>query len=234
MTDVDEDQRGQLEIWSDVACPWCYMGRRNLQIALDDIDEVDRPAIRWRAFQLDPSLPEGGVDRDAYFAAKFPEPGMIEDAQERLTLLGEDVGIQYRFDRQRTIANTHLAHRFIAAARRSGLDDPVVEALFVANFERGIDIGNADALEQVVAEALGDAAVAASIRAAAEQDDELRLSVDEDIALARELEITGVPCFVADRRIAVPGAVPPNVLAQLIERASTDRRDAQDRADDAG
>jgi predicted DsbA family dithiol-disulfide isomerase len=220
---MSDDERVQLEVWSDVACPWCFIGRRNLQIALADVEEHLQPDVSWRAFQLDPTIPADGVDAEPYFAAKFPNQDTFDEAHERLQVLGEDVGIQFRFDRRRTIANTHLAQRVIVAARAAELDEQILDALFSANFERGIDIGDPEAIQEVIAEAIGHPELAAKLVTAAREEPTLRALVDREIALARELGITGVPCFVADRRIAVPGAVPPPVLAQLIERAAADR-----------
>jgi predicted DsbA family dithiol-disulfide isomerase len=219
------DDVTRLEVWSDVACPWCYVGRRNLQVAIADLDGPDRPRVAWRAYQLDPTIPDGGEDAQAYFARRFgPDLARLEEGRERLVALGEEVGIAFRFDRQRVVANTHLAHRVLAACDDTGDREAVLDAIFAANFERGIDIGDAHALRDVVAEALGgDEALAAQLVARAGEDGSLRERVDADIAEARELGITGVPCFVADRAIAVPGAVPPPVLGQLLAEAAARR-----------
>jgi predicted DsbA family dithiol-disulfide isomerase len=222
------DTRVQLEVWSDVACPWCYVGRRNLGVALADIEEHERPAVTWRAFQLDPTIPAEGVDADAYFAQRFgADLPRLEESRERLVAMGEELGIQFRFDRQRVVPNTHLAHRVLAAADLHDEREPLLDALFEAYFERGIDIGDVDALRELVAEQLADEQLAARIMELAITDPTRTARVDEDIAMARALAITGVPCFVADRKIAVPGAVPPPVLAQLLAEAR-ERVDAGD------
>lgn len=216
-----------LEVWSDIVCPWCYVGHRNLAIALQDMEAHERPRVTWRAFQLDPMTHGDGEDAQAYFERRFGDDmARLEESRERLVALGEEVGIDFRFDRQRVVPNTHLAHRVVAAAALHDEDEPVLEALFSAYFERGVDIGSPQHLLDVVTEQLGDAALAARILELAVTDESRTRRVDEDIALARQLGITGVPCFVADRRIAIPGAVPPPVLAQLIAEAAGRLEDA--------
>jgi len=222
-----EDQpRVQLEVWSDVACPWCYLGRRNLGVALADLDERERPEGTWRAFQLDPTVPADGAEAEGYFAARFgADLPKLEESRERLVAMGEELGIEFRFDRQRVVPNTLLAHRVLAAANRHGEREIVMDAIFAAYFEQGVDIGDPAHLQAVVAGVLEDDELAAEMLEEAQRDPVLAASVDYDIATARQLEITGVPCFVADRAIAVPGAVPPPVLAQLIAEATARRDD---------
>ena len=226
MTEIEQSTRVQLEVWSDVACPWCFVGRRNLGVALADLEEHERPDVTWRAFQLDPTIPADGVDAQAYFEVRFgADMSKFEAAREQLVAIGEELGIDFRFDRQRTVPNTHLAHRVLAAAGRHGDRVPLMDAIFSAYFERGIDIAAPEHLLELVTEQLADADVAATILSEAQHDPTIAGAVDADIAMAAELGITGVPCFVADRRIAVPGAVPPPVLAQLLAEAN-------ERADD--
>ena len=223
--DTHDPTRTQLEVWSDVACPWCFVGRRNLQVAIADLDEPDRPQVTWRAFQLDPTLPDDGVDAETYLAARFGNDlARFEQAREQLVAIGEELGIAFRFDRQRTFSNTHLAHRLLAAADDDGEREPLLDELLAAHFERGLDLGDVDGLRDAAERALGDADLAASMVERAHDDASLADRVDADIRLARELGITGVPCFVADRAIAVPGAVPPTVLGQLLAEAAERRR----------
>ena len=226
-TTPDTIARVQLEVWSDIACPWCYVGRRNLSVAIADLEEHDRPEVQWRAYQLDPTIPADGVETEAYFTQRFgADRSRFDESRERLTAMGEELGIAFRWDRQRVIANTRLAHRVLAAAEPHGLREEVMDALFAANFERGIDIGDEAALRELVAEV--DADLADELVDAAVQDPSFDALVASEIDLGRELGITGVPCFVADRAIAVPGAVPPPVLAQLLAEAASRRAAAGD------
>jgi predicted DsbA family dithiol-disulfide isomerase len=221
------DTRVQLEVWSDVACPWCYVGRRNLAVAIADMEEAERPVVHWRAFQLDPTVPADGIDADTYFAQRFgADMARFEESRERLVAIGEELGIDFRWDRQRVVPNTHLAHRVLAAAEAHGERDALLDAVFGAYFERGIDIGSVDALRELVVDHLRDEQLAELLMTSAIEDERMTRRVDEDIATARQLGITGVPCFVADRAIAVPGAVPPPMLAQLLAEAVARREDA--------
>ena len=220
MTTTDDTaSRVQLEVWSDVACPWCYVGRRNLAVALQDLEEDARPDVEWKAFQLDPTIPIEGTEREAYFLAKFGDAVRIEEMHERLVHIGEEVGIEFRFDRQRTIPNTFRAHRLVKAAARHGMQEPVLDALFAANFEQGIDIADPDRLRELVLVAVADPELAARVIWDAERDEEITSAVATDIAEAQQLGITGVPAFVADRALVVPGAVPPTGLAQFLGEA---------------
>jgi predicted DsbA family dithiol-disulfide isomerase len=221
--------RVQLEVWSDVACPWCYVGRRNLGSALADLEEHERPEVHWRAFQLDPTISADGVEAEAYFAQRFgADLSKFDESRERLTAMGEELGIDFRWDRQRVVPNTHLAHRVLAAAEAHGEREPLLDAIFSAYFERGIDIGSVDALRELVVEQLVDVDLAELLMKSAIEDERMARRVDEDIVMARQLGITGVPCFVADRAIAVPGAVPAPVLAQLLAEAVARRDEGAD------
>lgn len=230
MTTFDEtDTRVQLEVWSDIACPWCYVGRRNLAVALADLDERERPDVTWRAFLLDPNVPEDGVDNDTYFAERFGDRlPQIREGQERLQLLGEELGIDFRFDRQRIRPNTLRAHRVIAAAKRHDAVEPILDELFSAYFERGVDIGDEARLREVVLDAVSDPELAARISDDAERDESLEAQVADDITTAQGLGISGVPCFVADRAMAVPGAVPPDGLAKFLAEAAARHEHAHD------
>jgi predicted DsbA family dithiol-disulfide isomerase len=223
-TTGETDTRVQLEVWADIVCPWCYVGRRNLAVALADIDERERPDVTWRAFLLDPNVPEEGVDSETYYAERFGDRlPQIKEGQERLVMLGEELGIEFRFDRQRVRPNSLRAHRVIAAAKRHGVVEPVMDEIYAAHFERGVDIGDPARLRDVVLAAVGDAELAAHISDDAETDVELADQVADDITTAQELGISGVPCFVADRAMAVPGAVPPDGLAKFLAEAASRR-----------
>lgn len=229
--------RVNLEIWSDVACPWCYVGLRNLRTTLAAIDADDRPIVAWRAFQLDATIPVEGVDADEHYVRKFGSRERIQQMHERLIAVGEEVGIEFRFDRMRRVSNTLRAHRLMAAAQRIGLGDSMIEALFSANFEHRVDIGDVERLAEIADDVALDASQAEQmLRAAglcvgtdgepAKADGEIVDQVDDDLQTAVRLGISSVPCFVANRSIAVPGAVPPPVLMQLLVEAAERQTDA--------
>lgn len=209
-----------LEVWSDVACPWCFVGRRNLAIAVADLEPHERPAIVWRAFQIDPLIPVDGVERDVYFRARFGEDlEGFDSMQARITGLGLEVGISFRFDRQRVVPNTNLAHRVIKAGAAHGLYEQIMDALFSAYFEQGVDIGNEQIIRAILEEV--DSSSMQDIMGSALTDEEIAEQVKQDMIDARELGVTGVPSFVANRVIVAPGAVPPPVLASMIVEANS-------------
>ena len=128
-----------IDIVSDVVCPWCYLGKVQLEEA---IRLYGAPVItRWHPFQLDPTIPQGGVDRKAYMAKKFPDPSYLKEAHERLIALGIQRGLNFRFENIEKSPNTLDAHRLIYWAGLEGRQSEIVTMLFKAYFEEGFDIG---------------------------------------------------------------------------------------------
>ncbi|MEX1288606.1 MAG: DsbA family oxidoreductase, partial [Acidimicrobiia bacterium] len=197
---------------SDVACPWCFIGSRHLATALD-ASEIP-VAVRWRAFQLDPTLGYEGVPAAERLAAKFGDEAVYRSAAARVTDIGAAVGIDFDTDSQ-IATNTGRAHQLVAAADEEDLADEMVAALFSAYFEQGRHIGDPAILTEVAtAVGLDDAATVVDDVLA----DRWAESVAADVADAADLGIRGVPTFVAERRVAVSGAVPPETLGVLFER----------------
>jgi predicted DsbA family dithiol-disulfide isomerase len=198
-----------LDVWSDVVCPFCFIGRRRLDRALAE-EPPGSVDVRWRAFQLNPDVPPEGVDEVAYLAQRFGSEADVRAAHERVRAMGADVGIEFkRFDVPgRRIPNTLLAHRAIKLAERDGAADAAVEACFAAHFEDALDLGDPDVVAQVtgVDRALLDTDVAVA-------------EVQADLRGAAERGIHGVPCFVAEDRIAVSGAHDTSVLRRLFAAA---------------
>lgn len=211
-----------VEVWSDVACPWCYIGKRRFAEALSAFPQRAHVDVVWRSFQLSPDTPRGPGRPEAQALAEMK--GIpLESVQQmfaHVTAVAEGVGLRYDFDRVLAF-NSYDAHRLTHLAREVGgaaLADRTVELLFSAHFERGVDLGLDASLVGVAREAgfaaagYDDEAVAAFLAG-----DEQSQSVDADIATARELGVSGVPFFVVDRRYAVSGAQPTEVFAQLLE-----------------
>ena len=205
----------QLEVWSDVACPWCYIGKRRLEAALARFEHRDEVSVTWRSFELDPQAPaEGPRDRDEHLAAKY---GMtIEQARathERMTALAAGEGIDFRFDRAR-LANSFDAHRVLQLAAAHGIQAEMKERLMRAHFTDGELISDRATLARLAAEAGLPEDEARDTLAG----DRFAAEVREDEATAARLGIRGVPFFVADRALAVSGAQPPEVLGELLRR----------------
>jgi predicted DsbA family dithiol-disulfide isomerase len=202
-----------IDVYSDVVCPWCYLGKRRLERALGMISGRTLQ-VSWRPFRLDPTIPPEGIDRATYITRKFGDAAAIEPAHQRLAAMGRAEGIDYRFDRIARAPNTVDAHRLVRWAGEAGLQESVVERLFAAYFTEGRDVGDRAVLSAIAAEAgMGDDVEG---RLAGDEDRELVLA---EIDSAYRMGITGVPCFVVDRRLGVMGAQMPEAILDAIRQA---------------
>ena len=205
-----------VEIWSDVVCPWCYIGKRRFEAALERFGHADEVTVMWRSFELDqeaPKVAEGTATER--LAAKY---GMsLERAQQlhaEMTERAAEEGLDFRFDLARG-GNTFDAHRLIHLAATYGHQAAAKERLMRAYFTEGEPIADPETLIRVVAEVGVDPVEARDVL----QTDRFAEDVREDELLASQLGIQGVPFFVLDRRYGVSGAQPPEVLVQALERA---------------
>jgi predicted DsbA family dithiol-disulfide isomerase len=208
-----------LDVFADIACPWCLIGRRRLQRAL----EAEAPGsvlVRHRAFQLQPDLPPQGEPMRAFFAAKFGSWERAEAMFARVREEGAGEGIAFAFEAMPKAPNTVLAHRAVALAGEQGAQDAALEALYLATFTEGLDITDPAVVTARLARAgvPDPAALRAGLDAGAGLD-----AVAADLRLASQLGVTAVPLFVADERWAVPGAQAPEVLRGLVDHARLQR-----------
>ena len=205
----------QVEIWSDVVCPWCYIGKRRFEAALARFAHADDVEVRWRSFELDPSAPRvRQIAMADHLAGKYGMPRSEAEAmQERITALAAEEGLVYRFDRAR-LGNTFAAHRLLHLAAEHGVQGQTKERLMAAAFTEGEPIGDPATLIRLAGEVGLDAAKVAEVL----DSDAYADAVRADEADARALGISGVPCFTVDRRIGVSGAQPAEVLARLLEQ----------------
>lgn len=208
-----------VDVWSDVICPWCYIGKRNLEAALAQFDHADQVEVRWHSFELDPRAPrDEATDLAASLASKYgtDRAGALA-MMDRVATVAEGVGLHYRFDLARRV-NTFDAHRVIHLAERQGgaaLQGAVKERLLAAYFVEGGDLSDHSTLEGLAAEAGLDAGAVAAMLASDELTDDVR----SDEARAHELGISGVPFFLVEGAAGVSGAQPPERLLQMLERA---------------
>jgi predicted DsbA family dithiol-disulfide isomerase len=207
----------RLDIVSDIMCPWCYIGKRRMEKALDAIDGVE-VELRWRPFQLDPTLPPEGRDRQEYLETKFGGPERAREIYDRIDQAGRDEGLEFNFDSIGVSPNTIDAHRVIRWASNEGADvqNKVVERLFEDFFMNGANIGK----HEVLVDAAEHAGMESSVVAALLATDQDRAAVSEEIAIAQQMGVTGVPCFIIDNKYAVMGAQPPEQIAQAIKQAA--------------
>jgi predicted DsbA family dithiol-disulfide isomerase len=201
----------RIDIVADAVCPWCFIGKRRLERAL-----AERPQrnveIVWRPFFLNPDMPSEGMDRKEYLVRKFG-PGRSGGVYSAVEQAGASEDIAFRFDRIARSPNTVNAHRLIQFAHQEGGQDPVVEALFRAYFLDGRDIGEIAVLADIAAEAGRDRDRALDYLQSG-ADREQIVAQDEK---ARSLGVTGVPCFIIDRKYAISGAQLPEVFHQVFD-----------------
>jgi len=200
-----------IEVASDVICPWCYIGKRRLEKALESLKGEIEARIEWLPFQLNPDMPPGGVARADYRRAKFGsvEKGRALDA--RVAQEGAGEGIAFAFDRMQRTPNTIAAHQLIDLAQKQGRGEAVVDALFRAYFEEALDIGDPGVLDRI--------AQRASVSGwPVEMDAKEVVEKEERV---RDLGISGVPTFIFNRESGLSGAYPPEALAQAIREAAT-------------
>lgn len=205
-----------IDVVIDVVCPWCFVGKRRLDAALTELSDLD-VAVRYRPFQLDPTLPEGGKDRTEYMKAKFGDLRRVDEIHKRLVDMGQDLDIAFAFDLIERAPNTLDAHRLIRWAQAEGLGESAVDHLFKLYFEEGADIGDRSVLA-AAAEAIGLDGSEIRDRLDAGTDlDDVRREIDE----AQRIGVTGVPFTILAGQYAISGAQPTEVFAGAIRQVAT-------------
>jgi len=201
----------KLDILSDPICPWCYIGKANLERALERAG--DHPfEIEWHPFQLNPDMPREGADRRSYLEAKFGGKDKAVAAYARVTEFAAQAGLTFNFEAMERTPNTLDAHRLIHWAGIEGRQSAVVSALFRGYFTEGRDIGNPEVLSDIADSAGMDAAIVARLLASDADTDDIRTRD----AHSRKMGVNAVPTFIIDHRHAVPGAQSPEVWDRVI------------------
>jgi predicted DsbA family dithiol-disulfide isomerase len=203
-----------IDVVADVVCPWCYLGWRRVKSAVALRPDVE-PLIVWRPYQLDPSLPEQGVDRKAYMAGKFKDALKLKAVHTALAEAGAEEGIVFDFEVIERAPNTSAAHRLIRWAHGAGKQEAVVEALFAAYFTQGLDIGDPMVLADIADAAGMDPVVI--LRLLSEGADKEVIAREHGMAV--QGGITGVPFAIFGGKLAVVGAESPENIAEAIDKA---------------
>ncbi|TWT84914.1 DSBA-like thioredoxin domain protein [Planctomycetes bacterium CA13] len=210
-----------VDVISDVICPWCYIGKRRLEKAINAVDDqhVDDPhdvQVHWHPFQLNPTMPKEGIRRKEYRIRKFGSWARSMELDAQVIAVGESEGIHFAFDKTERTPNTVDAHRLIGLAGKNNCQDAMVEALFRAYFTEGKDIGNRETLIDVTAEVGLD-----------RQDADTMLNGDDGLdvitngrEMSQRYHVDGVPFFIINNAIALSGAQAPETFLDAFKQAN--------------
>ncbi|MBA2681068.1 MAG: DsbA family oxidoreductase, partial [Ktedonobacteraceae bacterium] len=205
----------KVEIWSDVACPWCYLGKRRFEEALAQFEHRDQVEVTWRSYQLDPSAPQTSDATVNQVLAK--KHGMsaeqVKATTSHISELGTEVGIDYHFE-QAQYGNTFDAHRLIHLAAHHGLQNAAKERFLKAYFSEGVAIGDHDTLVKLISEVGIDPEEARAVLNSDEYAEEVRA----DIRRARMFGVNGVPFFAIEEKYGISGAQPTEVFSEVLEK----------------
>ncbi len=226
----------QIDVISDTVCPWCFIGKRRLARALAQRPDIAFD-VKWRPYRLDPTLAREGMDRQVYMRLKFgDDPMKIVEMHKLIAAEGAKEDIAFNFEAIARRPDTLDSHRLIRWAEVAGVQDEVVERLFIAYFENGEDIGDIRVLSDIADLCGMDGLEIAELL---ESDTDLALVERED-QIAREMGVTGVPAMIFGGKLAVSGAREPEILLSVIDRAAamlageTTAEDAEDDEADEG
>ena len=209
-----------IDVVSDMVCPWCFIGKRRLEKALELFQSqhpgAQTPLVRWNPFQLNPDLPIEGQSRAQYLDNKFGD--RAKDIYARVSAVGKEVGIDFRFDLIEQQPNTLLAHTLVAQAGDPSVQAKLVEALFEAYFLQGQDLSSRQTLGDIASQC---GLSAQQIQNALNQEEALEAIQSKDQS-ARDLGINGVPFYIFNASLGVSGAQEPSTLVQAMEEALSD------------
>ena len=208
----------QIDVISDVVCPWCFIGKRHLEQALrawSALHPDEIPTVRWHPFQLNPQLPATGVPRKQYLENKFGGPERAKEIYARVSAAGKRAGIDFAFDHIRVQPNTIDAHRLLHHAAEHGSQDAMAETLFRCYFQEGADLSDRRTLAEIAQQAgMNRNDVAAYL-----DSDTDRALIEEQDRRARSIGVEGVPFFIFNQRVALSGAQPPEIIVEAMEKA---------------
>jgi predicted DsbA family dithiol-disulfide isomerase len=198
-----------LDIVSDVACPWCYVGKKHIEQALENLDDYE-VKVNWKPFQLDPSIPEEGLDQQSYFVQKFGSMTNIEGMFARLEETGKNVGIDFQW--MKRIPNTLKLHNLLHVASEEGFANELKEAFFKAYFEDVVDMTQDREIIRIMSTFGWEAQRTEEVMS----DQKISKVVRQQIRDVQARGVNGVPFFIINNQYGISGAQPPSVLEQWI------------------
>ena len=208
----------KVDVWSDIMCPFCYIGKRNYEAALEQFADRNNVEIEWHSFQLDPTIPAHTEKKSSVYQYLADRKGISYEQSvemhERIIQTAKAAGLTYHLDKA-IVANSYDAHKMIQLAKTKGLGDVAEERLFLAYFTEGADMGNPEQLLKLGKEiGLTEADILEAL-----ESDEYAYRVRQDIQEAQSIGVTGVPFFVFNRKYGVSGAQPPQIFLQTLEQS---------------
>lgn len=204
-----------IDVYSDVICPWCFVGKHRLERALAAVKGRFEARITWHPFELNPDMPKEGLNRKEYRSAKFGSWEKSLALDEQVKKAGESEGIHFRHDLMERTPNTFDAHKLILLAGREGVQDKVTDAVFNGYFVEGKDVGNRDTLIKIAVSAEMDAEKVKTFL----ESEESTNAVNEAKEKGRELRISGVPNFIINNQVSFSGAQSVETFIAAFEQA---------------
>ncbi len=205
-----------VDIAADFVCPWCYIGLRSFMSAKSALEPDYQVVARFRAYQLGPDTPAEGVDREAYYEKRFPDPAFRAEARKRLIASAAETGFPFDPSIPKRLPNTLKAHSILRAAHFSGVHEAVALALYGSYWENGVDLGDEETLIRLAGEAdMPEKAVLETLRS-----DESREATAAEAAAMARAGVQGVPTFIVNERAGFSGALPPATLAATLRKAA--------------
>ncbi len=211
-----------VDIVSDVVCPWCYVGKKRLEAALDQLGNPEDVQITWHPFQLDPTIPAEGMDRQKYFAKKFGDEDRIKQMSDHLTQVGAEAGIDFNLDEIAESINTLPLHKLLHVAGEEGFQSEAKEILLKAYFTDAKDLKDPKVLADLFAAHGWDEAKIKGILA----DDDLGYAVRQEITHYQQMGISGVPYFIINNKYGISGAQPAEVFVQALTQVREEALEA--------
>jgi predicted DsbA family dithiol-disulfide isomerase len=202
-----QEEKIKIDIVSDVACPWCYVGKRRLEAALKEWKGVP-VEIAWHPFQLDPTIPAEGLDRVTYLTNKFGDLERVQGMTDRLTEVGAEEGITFNFRDKWLAVNTLPLHQLLHVAGEEGFKNALKERFLKAYFDENLHLNQAEILIEIMSEFGWEAEKTKSILS----DDIIAYTVKQEIAHYQQRGVTGVPFFIINDKYGISGAQPKSVF----------------------
>ena len=209
----------QIDIVSDVACPWCYIGKKHLEKALEGFENQEFN-ITWHPFQLDPTIPAEGLAREEYFINRFGSAERIQQMHERVEGVGQKAGIQFEFEKMPKVINTIPLHKILHIAREEGTQNELEGRLFKAYFTDGIDFSDKENIIAFMEDFGWSSEKTEGILA----DDQISYWVTQEIKHFQNLGVSGVPFFILNNKYGLSGAQPTEVFKDAIEKLAEEMK----------